>query len=124
MSRTPAIALAVVLMATLFTAPASAATPVTTTYTSGAKAGFFLNGRFVGMLRSSSGGHAVGQLTKRTYDGQTRLSLGGVSVEPLSIEVGLHLDRSLYDWIAASVSSTVKPARMYRWSSSILRTTR
>lgn len=63
-----------------------------------------LDGAPVGHVKSASGGDIVGSVVEeRVASGQiTKKHLGAIAYEDIVLEVGLGLERPLYDWIAAS----------------------
>ncbi|MET0411145.1 MAG: phage tail protein [Polyangiaceae bacterium] len=70
-----------------------------------------LDGASVGTVRSAAGGDVVGSVIEHRdgADLRAKKQLGATAAEDIVLEVGLGLERSLYDWIA--VSWTGKPAR-------------
>ena len=63
-----------------------------------------LDGAAVGFVKSASGGDVVGSVVEeRSASGQiAKKRIVATAPEDIVLEVGLGLDRSLYDWIAAS----------------------
>lgn len=70
-----------------------------------------LDGANVGNVKSASGGDIVGSvIEERAGAGLlTKKHLGATAYEDIVLEVGLGLERSLYDWIAASWTGKAAP---------------
>lgn len=68
-----------------------------------------LDGAAVGSVKSASGGDIVGSVVEeRSAAGQgPKKRLGATAYEDIVLEVGLGLERPLYDWIAASWTGQV-----------------
>jgi hypothetical protein len=71
----------------------------------GGRYGLELDGVFAGLLTGFGGGNATGDVIKEkpNQDFVQRKHLGSVRVEPITIETGLPMPKSFYDWIKASV---------------------
>lgn len=71
----------------------------------GGRYGLELDGAFAGLLTGFVGGNATGDVVKEkpNQDFVQRKHLGSVRVEPITIETGLPMPRSFYDWIKSSI---------------------
>jgi len=71
----------------------------------GGRFGLELDGAFAGLLTGFGGGNAAGEVVKEksNQDFVQRKHLARVSVEPITIETGLPMPKSFYDWIKSSI---------------------
>src|SRR5215831_12635693 len=77
----------------------------------GGSYGLLLDGAFAGYLTGFSGGNIVGEVVKVQPVGADRIQrkhLGNSHTEPLTIECGFPMSKSLLDWIKSSIEPGAK----------------
>src|SRR5215471_11830290 len=77
----------------------------------GGSYGLLLDGAFAGYVTGFSGGNTVGEVVKVQPVGADRVQrkhLGKSFVEPLTIECGFPMSKSLLDWIKSSIEPGAK----------------
>jgi hypothetical protein len=78
----------------------------------GGSYGLVLDGAFAGYLTGFSGGNMVGEVVKIQPVGADRVQrkrLARPTAEPVTIECGLPMSKSFYDWIKSSIEPGARP---------------
>lgn len=69
-----------------------------------------LDGQFAGFVTGFEGGNLVGQvISLKVADGSVRKQIGGMKIEPISIETGLSMEKPFYEWIKAILDGKAGP---------------